>query len=96
MKKYLVSNLKKLNEFLIDEYLPKASKKCGLHQYKGGKQEYRFISKIETLRELTPHNLFSLGMSEIDRIKKEKKKLEKEIGKGDIDTIYKWSKIRLL
>jgi len=85
VEKYLVSNLKKLNEFLIDEYLPKASKKCGLHQYKGGKKGYKFISKLETLRELTPHSLFNLGMNEIERIKKEKKKLEKEIGKGDID-----------
>ena len=47
--KHIVGNLKKLNEFLIDEYLPKASKKCGLHQYKGGKREYRHICKIETL-----------------------------------------------
>ena len=85
VEKYLVSNLKKLNEFLIDEYLPKSSKKCGLHQYKGGKKGYKFISKLETLRELTPHSLFNLGMSEIERIEKEKKKLEKEIGKGDID-----------
>ena len=85
VEKYLVSNLKKLNDFLIDEYLPNSSKKCGLHQYKGGKREYKFISKLETLRELTPQRLFNLGMNEIERIKKEKKKLEKDIGKGDID-----------
>ena len=87
--KYIVSNLKKLNEFLIDEYLPKASKKCGLHQYKGGKKEYRHICKVETLRELTPKSLFNVGMNEIERIKKEKKKLEKQVGKGDIDEYIK-------
>ena len=85
VEKYLVNNLKKLNDFLIDEYLQHASKKCGLHQYKGGKKEYKFICKIETLPELTPEKLFQCGMDEIKWIKKEKKKLEKKIGKGDID-----------
>ena len=85
VEKYLVNNLKKLNEFLIDEYLQHASKKCGLNQYKGGKKEYKFICKIETLPELTPEKLFQCGMDEIKRTKKEKKKLEKKLGKGDID-----------
>ena len=85
VEKYLVTNLKKLNEFLINEYLPKSSKKCGMHQYKGGKKGYNYICKIFTLSESTPQSLFNLGMSEIERIKKEKKKLEKDIGKGDID-----------
>ena len=89
VERYLVNNLKKLNEFLINEYLPKSSKKCGLHQYKGGKKEYKFISKIETLPEVTPEILFDLGMKEINRVKKEKKKLEKEINKGDIDEYIK-------
>jgi prolyl oligopeptidase len=89
VEKYLVNNLRKLNEFLINDYLMKTSKKCGLHQYKGGKSDYRFICKDETLPEATPKILFNLGMNEIDRIKKEKKKLEKEIGKGDIDEYIK-------
>lgn len=89
VQKYIVLNLKKLNEFLINEYLPKASKKCGLHQYKGGKKEYIFLSKMETLPELTPEKLFAYGEKEIKRIKNEKKKLEKEIGKGDIDEYIK-------
>ena len=80
MKKNLVKSLRKLNEFLINDYLMKTSKKCGLHQYKGGKTEYRFICKDETLPEATPKILFNIGIDEMDRIK-EKEKLEKEIGK---------------
>ena len=89
INKYLVYNLKKLNDFLINEYLPKSSKKCGLHQYKGGKDLYKYICKIETLDEMTPEILFNFGMLELNRIMKEKKKLEKEIGKGDIDKYIK-------
>tara|TARA_Y100000996_G_C22554961_1_gene655194 strand:+ start:1458 stop:3062 length:1605 start_codon:yes stop_codon:yes gene_type:complete len=85
VEKYIVNNLKKLNSFLIDDYLQHASKKCGLHQYKGGKKEYKFICGMETLPELTPEKLFKCGMDELKKIKKEKQKLEKKIGKGDID-----------
>ena len=85
VNKYLVKNLKKLNNFLIDDYIEHASKECGLHQYKGGKGAYKFICKNETLPELTPELLFKCGMDEIERINKEKNSLEKKIGKGDID-----------
>ena len=83
--KYLLNNLRKLNKFLMDEYLQHSSKKCGLHQYKGGKKEYIFILQRETLPELTPEKIIQCGMDEIKRIKKEKKQLEKKIGKGNID-----------
>lgn len=92
IEKYIVNNLKKLNDFLINEYISNASKNCGLHQYNGGKKEYRYLCKIKTLKETTPQSLFKLGMDEIKRIEKEKKSLEKQIGKGDIDTYIKSQK----
>lgn len=92
VERYLVDNLKKLNDFLINKYQKHASKKCGLHQYKDGKKGYKFICKINTLKELTPEKLFKFGMDEMKRIKKEKDKLEKELGKGNIDEYIKNNK----
>ena len=72
----IIDNLKKLNDFLINKYQKHASKKCGLHQYKDGKKGYKFICKINTLKELTPEKLFKFGMDEMKRIKKEVKVIQ--------------------
>lgn len=89
VEEYLVNNLKKLNDFLIHEYYNKTSKKCGLHSYKGGKDAYRYILKMDTLREATPGKIHQIGIYELNRLIKEKKKLEKKINKGNIDEYIK-------
>ena len=50
VEKYLINNLKKLNDFLMIEYYGNCSTECGLHSYKGGKKAYRYILKMNTLK----------------------------------------------
>ncbi len=81
----LVESLKKLNNFLISEYIDKSKKTFGLHSYKGGKKLYSTLLKMETLEEATPSSIHSLGMNELKRLMGLKLKLEKEVNRGDID-----------
>jgi len=92
VEKYLVNNIKKLNNFLIREYYPYSSIELGLQSYKGGKDAYRYIVKMNTLRSATPEKLHEIGIQELNRLLNEKKKLEKKINKGDIDKFIKSEK----
>ena len=83
--KYLVKNLIKLNNFLINEYYKKCINKCGLHNYKGGKGLYKNIVKMETFQSATPHNLHKLGLSELKECNRLKDKLRKKLNVTNID-----------
>ena len=85
VESYLVDNLTKLNQFLINDYFENSSDKFGLHSYKGGKRAYRYMLEMNTLKGATPEKIFQLGLLELKRLKKKKLKLEKKMNKGDID-----------
>ena len=89
IKKYIIINLEKLNHFLINEYYENSSKTQGLHSYKGGKDLYRYIVKMDTLREATPEKIQQIGFSELKQINILKRELEEKVGKGDIDDYIK-------
>lgn len=92
VEKYLINNLKKLNDFLMIEYYGNCSTECGLHSYKGGKKAYRYILKMNTLKEATPEKIHTIGLSELKRLMKEKGELEKKINMGNIDEYIKNNK----
>lgn len=89
VQKYLVKNIEKLNNFLIKEYHSHSSNDFGLQSYKGGKDAYRYMVKMDTLRTATPEKIHEIGIQELKRLLNEKKKLEKKINKGDIDKYIK-------
>ena len=47
----LVNYLRKLLDYLVNEYYEHTSNKMGLESYKGGKEKYREIVKFATLND---------------------------------------------
>ena len=82
---YLVKNIKKLNDFILNTYLPYSIEKIGLCAYAGGKKYYETLCKYETLPNLTPEIIHQLGISELKKTLTLKNKLAKKIGCSDID-----------
>ena len=88
----LVNYLRKLLDYLVNEYYEHTSNKMGLESYKGGKEKYREIVKFATLNDLTPEVINNFGFIELKRLQKEKLKLEKKLKLKDIDKYIKENK----
>ena len=66
--KNLVIHLKKLNEFLINEYYEHCSQTMGLCSYSGGKKYYRSLVKDIAFKNSTPEQVHRLGHEELKRL----------------------------
>ena len=89
IEKYLGENLKKLFNFLVNEYYEHTSSKFGLHSFKEGKKYYRRLVKDSLFDGLTPENIHNQGLKELKLLLKEKKKLERKMKLKDIDDYFK-------
>lgn len=74
-EKYYVKNIKKLLDFLNNEYYLHSTNKLGICHYSGGKTAYKNILKYNLYNFATPENIHQLGLSEIKNIVKELNKI---------------------
>ena len=83
--------LKRLRDFLADEYLPHARDSVGLSQMKGGAELYAHMIESTTTLPLTADYLHELGLSEVARITGEMEKAKTEIGfDGSLNEFFDW------
>ena len=83
--------LKRLRDFLADEYLPQARESVGLSQMKGGPELYASMIESTTTLPLTADYLHDLGLSEVARITAEMEKAKAEIGfEGSLSEFFDW------
>ena len=81
--------LKRLRDFLANEYLPVAREGVGLSQMKGGAQLYDFMIRQTTTLPMTADYLHNLGLSEVARITTEMEKVKAEVGfKGTLKQFF--------
>ncbi len=71
----LLPAYRKLRDFLKDEHRERCRETLGLAGIPGGKAYYRHLVRSFTTTELTPPEIFQLGMDEVDRIYNEIGKL---------------------
>ena len=92
IKRYLVNNLMKFLDFLLNEYYCKAQENFGLHSYKEGKDAYKKILQNDTFNECSPKQIHKLGLRELKELNEEKKRLEKVLKVNDINEYVKNTK----
>ena len=81
----IVPAYQKLSSFVRDEYLPKTRTTFGLSSLPNGNAWYGQYVKTRTTTDLTPEEIFQMGMDEIRRIKKEMERMRSESGfPGDL------------
>ena len=76
----LMLSYKKMVLFLKNEYLPKTRLSSGIGSLPQGKQLYANYVKSWTTTTKTPDEIYSLGISEVDRIKAEMEKVKTQVG----------------
>ena len=83
--------LKRLRDFLADEYLPQARESVGLSQMKGGTELYASMIESTTTLPLTADYLHDLGLSEVARITAEMEKARAEMGfEASLGEFFDW------
>ncbi len=80
IQKEIVPTYRKLHSFIQDEYLPKTRATVGMSDLPNGNDWYDYLVKRQTTTDLTPEEIFQLGMEEVQRIKREMERMRSESG----------------
>jgi uncharacterized protein (DUF885 family) len=84
---------KKLNDFLVDTYIPNTRTTTGLLDNGNGKAEYAYWLKFYTTTDITADEIFDLGLREVARIRNEMDSIRKSTGfKGDLQAFFQFIK----
>jgi uncharacterized protein (DUF885 family) len=84
---------KKLYDFIVTDYIPKARKTSGLLDNAKGKKEYALWLKYYTTTNITAEQIFNLGLTEVARIRKEMDSVKTQVGfKGDLKSFFEYVK----
>lgn len=84
---------KKLHDFIVAEYIPKAIKTSGLLDNYNGKKEYELWLNHYTTTNITAEQIFNLGLSEVARIRREMDSVKTQVGfTGDLQSFFEYVK----
>jgi uncharacterized protein (DUF885 family) len=84
---------KKLHDYIVTDYIPKARKTSGLLDNAKGKKEYELWLKYYTTNNITAEQIFNLGLSEVYRIRKAMDSVKTQVGfKGDLKSFFEYVK----
>ena len=76
----IVPTYQKLHSFIQDEYLPKTRATVGMSDLPNGNDWYDYLVKRQTTTDLTPEEIFQLGIDEVQRIKSEMERMRSQNG----------------
>lgn len=84
---------KKLHDYFVNVYIPKARTSSGLLDNAGGKEEYRYWLRFWTTQNLDPDSVFAYGLSEVARIRKGMDSIKTATAfKGDLPAFFNYVK----
>ncbi len=75
----IIPAYKKLSSFISEQYLPNAQDEIGVRSIPGGEAFYEHRVRYFATDDITPQAVFDIGMSEVNRIKKEMEKIIKDV-----------------
>ena len=89
----VVPSFKKLRDFLMNDYLPKARTTSGISSIPGGKETYNYLVKFWTTTNKTPEQIYQTGLAEVDRITALMDSVKNAVGfKGDLKAFFHYLK----
>ena len=79
IKNDVVPTYRLIKKFFETEYYPKARKSLGVSAYPDGTKYYEALVKYHTTTNMTPDEVFNIGMTEVARIRKEMEAVIREV-----------------
>ncbi|MFT3823341.1 MAG: DUF885 domain-containing protein [Chitinophagaceae bacterium] len=87
----IIPAYKKLYDYIVTDYIPKARTTSGLLDNYNGKKEYELWLKYFTTTNITAEQIFNLGLSEVSRIRKAMDSVKTQVGfKGDLKAFFEY------
>lgn len=71
IKSELIPQFKLMQSYLKDVYLPKSKTEDGIYAIPGGNEIYEYLVKYWTTTDITPEEVYEIGLQEVARIRKE-------------------------
>ena len=85
----VIPKYKKLQDFLINEYLPAGRETFGIGSLPHGAETFQYLIKYFTTTKMTPDEIHELGKKEVARIREEMEKVKSQVGfKGDLNAFF--------
>ena len=86
IQEYIIPSIRKLKDFLENEYLCKCTEKIGLNSLSGGATIYKGLVEEQTMKGFTPKDIHDLGLREVTRLMNLINKLKKKMNfKGSLE-----------
>lgn len=80
---------KKMTDFLKNEYMQYSRESAGISDTPLGVEYYAYTVKLNTTTDLTPDEIFEIGVKEVERITQEMEKAKNETGfKGSLKEFF--------
>lgn len=80
---------RKFKDFFVKEYLPASEDQVGVWQWPNGDKYYAFTVRKYTTTNMTPDQVYDLGLAEVKRIHAEMEKVKEEAGfKGSMEEFF--------
>jgi uncharacterized protein (DUF885 family) len=93
LNRYVFPSYAKLYTFIKNEYLPKTRTTSGIGGISFGKEYYTYETKYWTTTNVSPDEIFQLGLKEVARIHHEMDSVKNAAGfKGDLNAFFKYVK----
>lgn len=84
---------KRLEDFLRNEYLPKARTTSGISALPDGKAYYQYLIRTQTTTNKPPEEIYETGLSEVARIRRVQDSIKNAIGfEGDLQVFFEYMK----
>ena len=85
----LIPQFEELKSFIEHDYLPHSNENDGLASLPDGTNLYAFLVKYWTTTDLSPEEVYQLGMNEVGRISKEMDSIRDVVGfEGDLKAFF--------
>jgi uncharacterized protein (DUF885 family) len=87
IKESVLPGYSKLAKFIREEYAMKGRKDVGLWSLSDGKERYQAIVRYFTTTDLTPEEIHTIGLREVERIRKEKLEIARKLNYKSIEEL---------
>lgn len=79
VKEQIIPSYQKLSEFFKEEYIPAAPEEIGVRSITGGEKYYEHRVRYFATDDISPQEVFDIGMAEVQRIRTEMDQIIKDV-----------------
>jgi uncharacterized protein (DUF885 family) len=83
VEEHIYAGLRRLRDYLADEYEPHARQQPGISATPGGDAAYRLAIRMQTTLDTTAEEVHAFGLADLEKIEAEKDEIARRLGHAD-------------